>query len=163
MMSICVVGLVCAVKEPRWPGSHRPPPPPLKATTSLTGQDLGRRDVCFRWDLVPGTFLGSIIRAPPDLSRASSGQDELAERSHAGYIHVSLRNSCHQALPLSTQEWETLLIQQRNKWRNSEQKPCEWWKWWENGNRDLFILMKNAYCQSRTKSILGFDKKHSSN
>lgn len=24
-MSICVVGLVCAVKEPCWPGSHHPP------------------------------------------------------------------------------------------------------------------------------------------
>ena len=40
----------------------------------------------------PGYVPVTITRSSPDLSRASSGQDERAERSHAGYIHVSLRN-----------------------------------------------------------------------
>ena len=153
-MSICVVGLVCAVKEPCWPGSHRPPSTQGHHLPDRAG--LGEEGRVLQ--VGPGPRYVPVIhnQSPPDLSRASSGQDELAERSHAGYIHVSLRNTCHQALRLSTQEQETLLIQQRDKCRNSERTPCEWWKWWENGNHDLFILMKNAYCQSHTKKYSWF-------
>lgn len=62
-MPVWVVGEVCVLKESpaglalTFPGS-------TQGSHLLDRAELGRRDMCFRWDLVPATFLRSIIRTP---------------------------------------------------------------------------------------------------
>lgn len=109
MMLICVVGKVCALES--LAGLALTFPTPSRAPTSQTGQNWGGSTRAAGGTWARGIYAlhnqNPCIRL--QIHPVGSGEDVLAERTHGGWLCVSLTNTSHRTPILSTHKQGDLL------------------------------------------------------